>query len=374
MAADIFWISWWFIIYTYLLYPVVLFLITLFFTKPLRKGEIFPKISVLISVYNEEKFIEPKINNCLTLDYPADNLETIIGSDGSSDNTNSIMEKLTSNRVIFKKWDHQRGKVSVLNDLMRFARGEIIVFSDARQMLEKNAIKELVCNFNDETIGCVSGELKLISNKHGSIGEGVILYWEYEKFLRSKESRISSMLGATGAIYAIRKNLYCFPPSNILLDDVYIPFKIIEQGYRAVFEPKSLAYDTVVDDARQEFKRKVRTLAGNWQAFFCFKNLFNPFKSQIAFQLISHKLLRVLMPFFLVAMFTTNIFLLDFPVYDIFLLGQIIFYILALIGFIPNVRLKGLFQIPYTFLVLNLAALVGLYSFSKNKQSVTWKR
>jgi poly-beta-1,6-N-acetyl-D-glucosamine synthase len=375
MFKLFFWFFLSIIVYTYFLYPGIIFLIGLFFSKPVFKKEIFPKVSLIMSVYNEEFVIGRKIANSLSLDYPEDKLEIIIGSDCSNDGTNASIEKYLSGRVSLKKYETRRGKVNVLNDLMNAAKGEIIVFTDARQMFEKIAVKELVKNFADKTVGCVSGELVLLNEKNNSAAEGVGLYWKYEKFIRDKESQIGSMLGATGAIYAIRKELYSPPSLDTLLDDVYIPFKIIERGYRAVFEPDAVAYDNIVDDPKKEFRRKVRTLAGNWQLFLTFSNLFNPFRSEISFQLISHKLFRVLVPFFLIAIFTINLFILNgSAVYKTLFMLQSAFYLLALIGFTMNKRIKGFFQIPYTFVVLNFAAVAGLYLFCSNKQSVIWKK
>lgn len=263
----------------------------------------------------------------------------------------------------------------MLNDLILQAKNEIIFFTDARQTIERNALKELVSNFADKNIGCVSGELMLNGVGDSSISEGLGLYWRYEKFLRKKESQIGSMIGATGAIYAIRRNL-CIPlPANTLLDDVFIPMKIIEQGYRAIFEPSAKAYDKVSQTSKEESFRKVRTLAGNWQIFFRLKNMFNPFKSKIALQLFSHKFLRVLVPYFSIIVFITNIFLLNIIFYRILFILQAVFYLSAIAGFLlSEYRISLLFGIPYTFCMLNVTAVRGLYSFISNNQKVAWKR
>ncbi len=372
MMEMCFWILLGLVFYTYLGYPLLLFFLAKIYIKKVEKKEFLPLVSLIIAVYNEEKIIEDKINNCLELDYPRDKLEIIIGSDGSTDNTNESIEKYSHKGIKFFKWENRRGKVNVLNDLILQTKGEIIVFADSRQIFEKNALIELVNNFADEKIGCVSGELELLEKRNSSIGKGLELYWEYEKMVRKQESKIGSMIGATGAIYAIRKELYVNPPADTLLDDVFIPMKIVEQGYRAIFEPLAKAYDNVSQTFKEENTRKVRTLAGNWQIFFRLKNLFNPFKSKIAVQLFSHKVLRTLMPFFLIMVFVVNLFLSNVVFYRNFLILQMIFYLCALIGFLFSKYKIKFFSIPYTFCMLNIAAVKGLYLFVNKRHKVTW--
>jgi len=370
----LFWLSVGLISYTFFGYPFLLLILSILFGKPIHKKRIVPFVSIIISVCNEEKIIETKIKNCLELDYPKDKLEVIIGSDGSSDTTNEIVGKYVSRGIKFYKWAKKRGKPGVLNDLVSQANGEIIVFTDTRQIFQKDVLKELTENFSDENVGCVNGELILDNKEKNSMGGGVGLYWKYEKFLRRKESQIGSTIGATGAIYAIRKRLYIPPPSDTILDDVFIPMRIVDQGYRAIFEPKARAYDEISQDFKEEFARKVRTLCGNWQIFVKLKHMFNPFKSRVAFQFFSHKLLRVLVPYFLIVIFIANLCLLDITFYKIILILQVIFYLFAFFKILFSKLRISIFNIPYTFCMLNLAAVKGLSSFLGNKQGVTWKR
>jgi cellulose synthase/poly-beta-1,6-N-acetylglucosamine synthase-like glycosyltransferase len=374
MLEITFWLSIIVIAYTYFGYPLTVAVLSVFLSRPVKKGEITPSVSLLISAYNEEEAIERKLRNCLELDYPKGKLEIIVGSDGSTDRTNEVINNYTSEGIKFYRWGRCRGKASVLNDLVPRAKGEIIVFTDARQALGNSAIRELVSNFADKNIGCVSGELILAGEKKSLIGEGLGLYWKYEKFLRRKESRIGSMIGATGAIYAIRKKLYVPVPVDTLLDDVFIPIKIVEQGYRAIFESRAKAYGRVSQKTKEEFVRKVRTLAGNWQIFARLKNMLNPFKSKIALQLFSHKFLRVMIPYFLAAAFISNAFLLNISFYKIAFVLQIAFYLFATIGSLLLKHKIRLFNIPYTFCLLNITAVKGLYSFVGNHQKVTWKK
>jgi len=193
--------------------------------------------------------------------------------------------------------------MAVINDLVALARHDVIVFTDARQTFEHDAICQLAANFSDTKVGCVSGELIFLTDPSvGSTGKGVDLYWRYEKFMRNLESRIHSMLGATGAIYAVRKNLFTPIPSMIVLDDVFVPMRIVGQGYRAIFDGTAKAYDRVADSPKEEYRRKARTLFGNFQLFGMLSSLFNPFKSPVAIQFFSHKLLRVMVPWALSVM------------------------------------------------------------------------
>lgn len=372
MTELIFDISILMILYAYLGYPVIIWIISKIYSKPVKKETIYPFVSIVISVYNEEKNIERKIKNCIEMDYPKDKLEILIGSDGSNDKTNEIVENIISDVVKFYNFKTRQGKISVLNYLIPKAKGDIILFADSRQIFEKNVLKEIVNNFADQKVGCVSGELILKGSENSNIGEGIGLYWNYEKFLRKTESIIDSMLGATGAIYAIRKNLFISPPSDMLLDDVYIPLKIVEQGYRAVFESNAKAYDEVSKTSEAESKRKIRTLAGNWQIFVKLKNMFNPFTCRVAVQLFSHKLLRVLVPYFLIIAFGANIFLMNSIFYQIFFILQSIFYLFAILGFMFVKYKIKIFNIAYTFCMLNIDAIRGLYVFLSNKQKVTW--
>jgi cellulose synthase/poly-beta-1,6-N-acetylglucosamine synthase-like glycosyltransferase len=360
------------ILYVYLGYPVLVYLLSIVFKKPIKKERIYPSVSIIISAYNEEENIENKIKSILSLDYPTDKLEVLIGSDGSTDNTEAIISRYQSGMIKLLRQERRSGKPSMLNLLANQAKGEILTFTDARQELGKNSLRELVDNFNDKKVGSVSSEM-LFNNENKKGSSGIGLYWKYEKFIRSSESRIGSMLGATGAMYAIRKELFTELPKDLILDDVYIPLKIVQKGYRAIFEPEAKIYDKIAKSSKSEFLRKVRTLSGNFQVFIYLRELFNPFKSPIAFQLFSHKLLRLIVPFLLIVIFISNIFILDNTFYLTFMVLQCLFYALALIGILSK-SANRLLNIPSMFCVMNLAAVVGLWKFATNKQSVMWQK
>lgn len=370
------------ILYCYFGYPFLLWAMAKIRPDPVHKTEYEPTVSVVLSVWNEEDVIEAKLQNLLSLDYPKEKIEFLIGSDGSTDKTVSIIRSFHDARIHVMENPRRQGKMAMLNALMNQARHEIIIFCDARQTFEPNAIRELTANFADQGIGCASGELIFREGaKVGATAKGVNLYWKYEKFLRKNESRLHSMLGATGAIYAIRRHLFLPIPAHVVLDDMYVPLQVIRAGYRAVFDESARAYDRPAESPKEEHRRKTRTLFGNYQIFGLFPDLFNPWRSPVAVQLFSHKLLRVLAPFLLILLFTANLALTDRSFYRIALNAQIVFYGMAFIGALARYQKHGIFKliaricyIPYVFCLLNFSALMGFWKFITAKQEVTWAK
>lgn len=377
----IFWFSMGLLLYAYIGYPICLFIMAGLSRNMVKKDMSFkPNVSVIMSAYNEEAYIERKIKNLLQSNYPKEKIEILVGSDGSRDRTNDILLRISDNRVRAFTFLKRRGKVSVLNELVPKANGEIIVFCDVRQTLDENAISRLAANFHDEKIGCVSGELIFEKRSSGDgISEGVNIYWDYEKLMRKAESDIHSMVGATGAIYAIRRKLYTPPPQDTILDDVYIPLAITRQGYRSIWDEEARAYDRPAFTPDEEYRRKVRTLAGNYQIFKMFKGLLVPFKNAVSIPLLSHKLLRVLAPFFMITIFLSNLFIARQAHYAFFLIWQMIFYILAILGsFTYEQKHKRLIariaSVVYMFCLLNFTAIAGLYRFLSGKQNIAWEK
>jgi len=376
----LFWLLFSVIFYCYFGYPLIILGLAKIFGRPIQKAGQVLHVSVVISVYNEADVLERKISNLFSLDYPKDKIEILISSDGSTDRTNNILKGIKNEHFRFIENSQRRGKMANINRLLELARGEIVVFTDARQILAANAIWELVANFKDPKVGCVSGEL-FFSSKDGGMAKGINLYWNYEKFIRVQESRIHSMLGATGAIYAIRKELFTKIPENIILDDMFVPLQIIKKGYRAIVDGEAKAFDEVAESSAEEYQRKTRTLFGNYQIFGLFPELFIPLMSPIAFQIISHKLLRVLIPFFLIALFLINIALVRRPFFNKAILLQIIFYLMAMMGGLARDKNYGILKfvlkvcyVPYVFCLLNFSALVGFWKFLTRGQYVTWQK
>lgn len=299
-----------FILYTYLGYPLALQLKSLFRSKYIQKriDREYPFVSVIVAARNEEENIADRARNIRDQAYPKDRIELIIVSDGSTDSTNDIIETIMKRgnpKEDFLKFDSHfpsRGKPSCLNKAIYMAKGEIIVFADARQRFEADVIGVLVDNFSDPRIGCVSGELILEETPGSSIQTEMGSYWRFEKWLRKLESETGSVPGATGAIYAIRKELFRPLPAETLLDDVLIPMRVCMQGYRTVFDEKAIAYDSYSLNLDLEKKRKVRTLAGNWQLIFLEPHLLNPAENPIWIRFVSHKIFRLLVPYCIVAL------------------------------------------------------------------------
>lgn len=367
------------VLYTYIGYPLALAVLVVLFPAKVKKQESTPFVTIVLSAYNEEKVIREKIDNLLSLDYPREKMEIILGSDGSTDETYRIIKSLADDKLVrYAVSFHRMGKPAMLNKMLRDARGEIYVFVDARQKIDKNALKELVKPFADPDIGAVSGELVMVDQETGS-GKGMGLYWNYEKILRMLESRIGSMLGATGAIYAVRKDVFRYFPEDVILDDVYAPLNAVVAGKRAVYEPLAKAYDAVSETTHKEFVRKVRTLAGNFQIFGLLQEAFNPAKSSVWAQMISHKLLRLFVPYFLIILLFLNSFLLgEGGFYVLAFILQICFYALAYLGsLLEKAGVKGVLRflcVPYEFCVLNFAAIVALKLALSGKLENKWEK
>jgi len=404
----LFWITFGLIAYTYIGYPVLVYILSHFYRKPLRGKYLYPTVSVLVSAYNEEKNIEQKLHNLLELDYPEERIEILVGSDGSTDRTDEIIKKVIAATpkvsrnvtwsqyydqsqaslgekltVWFFRQEPRQGKPSMLNTLVQQAKGDILVLTDARQRMDKDAIQELVKYFDDPRVGAVSGDLHYESETGNKTAAGLGLYWRYEKFIRKSESRMGSMLGATGALYAARRSLFPRLPVDLILDDVYVPLKVIEQGYRAIFDKRAKVYDKVFDQPKDEFLRKCRTLAGNFQLFVYARKLFNPFRGKISWQFFSHKFLRLMVPFLLVLMLVSNMMIVSkdcFALlaaagnfYAVFFMLQVVFYILAVLGGSFKSGKKYL-SVPHIFCVMNAAAVVGLWQFLFKRQNSLWQK
>lgn len=376
IGIVLFWFFAFMILYTYAGYPLVLLAFSRFFSREVKKGPHEPAVSVILSAFNEERFIEEKIQNLLGLDYPAEKMEILIGSDGGSDATDAIIARCRDPRVKFFRFVSNFGKPHVLNGLINEAQGSVLVFTDARQRFDRNAIRALVENFSDPEVGAVSGELYFEAIKGSGVARGMDAYWKYEKFLRRHESRIGSTLGATGAIYAVRRRLFVPVPFNVLVDDMFTPLSIVRKGYRVVFESEAQAFDLVSSKGGEEFKRKVRTLAGNFQILELFPDLLDPFRSPVAFQFFSHKVLRLAVPFFMAGAFVLNFLLAAHPFYGILFLLQALFYLLAALELLWERQFsrRGPGYLPYTFCLLNYAAAVAFYRYFRGDLKGVWEK
>ena len=362
------------VFHTYAGYPLLLALWS--FRKAGTLARVYgnPKVTIVIAAWNEARHIAARIENCLQQVYPSEMLEIVVVSDGSTDETSSIVKSFAPRGVSLVELEARMGKAVALNVGVAAAHGEVVVFADARQSFSPTAVRELVANFADPSVGAVSGELILQSNSLGPTAEGVGLYWTIEKWIRQKEAAIDSIVGATGAIYAIRRDLFEALPPGTILDDLLTPMRIVMRGYRVVFEGQALAFDRIAHDYSSEFKRKVRTLAGNYQAISLCPRLMKPWANPIFLQFVSHKVFRLMAPIGLVGLFITNVAHLG-GWYSAFMALQITGYMMAFTGWwLSRIGVRErLTGTAYTFCLLNYAALMAAIHFFK-AESVQWDK
>ncbi len=375
VTEIIFWILTAVLFYIYFGYPLLILIFSYFMTKPVvKKDDYEPFTTLIITAYNEEKHMGEKLVNTLELDYPRDKLDIIVASDGSKDNTNQIVRKFIKQHpeirlLAFKK---NRGKTAAQNRAVTCAQGEIIVFSDANARYRTDAIRKLVRNFYDSRVGCVCGELRYRVENYGA-GEGEGLYWKYEKYLKKLESRLGNVLGANGSIYALRKDLYV-PIKEDIISDFVEPLKIIEKGFRAVYEEKAVSYEDASNSFQLEFQRKVRIITRSYRGLLSVKKMLNPVKyGFLALGLFSRKLLRWYTGIFLGALFIVNLYLAFFPggFFLFTLLFQILFIFLALGGIISKRSFK-LLLIPAYFCVVSYSSILGLLRYYQGDSAVSW--
>jgi poly-beta-1,6-N-acetyl-D-glucosamine synthase len=330
MAKAVFWAAFTCIAYVFVGYPILLVLWRRVARRPVKKRYQEPTVTVVMAMHNERTYVESKIRNCLESDYPGDKLQVVVSLDAPTDGTDDVLREFEG-RVDLVYCQVRGGKAQALNRGLVVARGEIVVFADAKQRFERSAIRELVANFADESVGAVSGELVLLDAEGKEATNGVGLYWRYEKMLRALESDIHSVPGATGAIYAIRRELFKPLPPGAILDDVVVPMRIVLGGKRAIFDPTARAYDAVIENPTDELERKKRTLTGNYQLFTGMPELLLPWRNAIFVQLLSHKAGRLIVPYCLAALFISNAFVTDGP-YRICMSMQVGWYLMAVIG------------------------------------------
>jgi len=379
IAQFLFWASILLLAYAFVGYPALVCLWARLRPRPVSRQWWEPAVTLVVVAHNEAVRVDQRLANLTALDYPQHRLQILVASDGSTDGTAERARAWEPAGVEVVAFERRRGKPAVLNDvLLRLVRGEIVVLADARQRFASDAVRALVAAFADPGVGAVSGELILTCDKGKSaVGEGVGVYWRYEKLIRWSESRVDSTVRATGAIYAIRRSLFEPIPEDTILDDVWLPMRIARRGYRVLFEPGARAWDRAPATPAQEFARKVRTLTGNFQLFTRERWLLNPVRNRLWVQTASHQMPRLLTPFLLLAAFGTDLLLVaGSPFHRWTLAGQIAFYAAALSGHVlqgAQRRVRGL-AVPYVICLLSVAALVAFFRFITGRQSVTWDK
>ncbi len=382
-----FWICLALIMYAYLLYPAVLFVS--YAVAQIRRdwgylhgrrnrrvaradNQQLPTVSFVISAYNEESVLEKKLANLQALDYPLEKLEVIIVSDGSTDGTNEILRAAVTSRFMVFVLEERRGKANALNHACAKAHHEILIFSDASTLFAPDAVRHLARHFADPEVGVVCGSLQFEGTEESKQTDGV--YWKYESMLRLMEARLGATLTASGAIYALRGRCYQPLPPGSILEDFLVPMNARMQGYRVIYDPEAVATEFAAATVAGEFTRRVRLAVGS---FYALRDLLRiPMRGFTMLAFVSHKLLRWLVPFFLIAILVSNTLLINRSYYGLMLVGQVSFYLWATFGYLFRKQMQGVrfALVGYFLLAMNLAFLVGFFRYLAGRQEVTWQR
>jgi len=368
----LFWLSLFMVVWTYCGYLLTLKIISVFYTRGVARTESLPNVTVVITAYNEERRLAEKIENSLGLDYPRNKLEIIVVSDGSTDRTCEIARSYVDRGIQLVTIPERRGKHYGQGKGIALAHSDIVILSDATTFLKPDAAKKIISGFADPSVGCVSGVDRLRSADSAASGEGI--YVQYEMYLRSLESKVGSLIGVSGCFFAVRKEI-CREWIDDLSTDFYLPSMAHILGYRTIKEPEAIGFYEVVQDQRQEFQRKVRTVVHGMEVLFRFKKVLNPFRhGTYAMQMLSHKLSRWLVPLYLTVVMFSNVILWDQGLfYKVLLTAQVIFYLLAVLALlVPRLQRGLIMKIPVFFVIVNWSIVVSWYFFLTGKDFVTW--
>ena len=377
LTEILFWLAAAASLYAYVGFPLFLFAAALLRPRPVRRKPEWRSVSVVIAAYNEERTIHDRIDNALGQDYPSERIEVIVVSDGSDDATDRIVVSHPDSRVRLVRIERS-GKVHALNRAVEVATGDILVFSDANTMFERRAVRRLVRNFADPEVGGVAGR-KIYSADPGSdsCSRGETSYWSYDMWIKRLESASGSTVSADGAIYAIRRSLYRPVTDAAVTDDFAISTQVVEQGQRLVFDAEAVAYESTVPAAEQEFRRKVRLMTRGMRSVVLRRGLLDPRKHGLySVHLLSHKVVRRLVPVFLLTLLATSLALTSKPLFLAAFLGQAVFYLAAVAGWALRRhrfgRIKPL-AIPFYYCLANLAALVALGRLVSGQRVERWQ-
>jgi cellulose synthase/poly-beta-1,6-N-acetylglucosamine synthase-like glycosyltransferase len=378
MSETLFWISVLALLYGYLGYPLLVALVGGIRDRKVRRAPVTPSMTLIIAAYNEEEAIAGRLENALSVDYPPESLEILVVSDGSMDGTARIVRSYADRGVRLLELPRQ-GKIPALNEAVRHASGDILVFSDANIHFHRNALTALARNFADPEVGGVAGNSTYHLPEDGessSHGEG--LYWRYDTWLKEMESRTGSIVSAHGGLYALRRDLYMPPGESSVTDDFAISTAVVQQGYRLVFDSEALAYELAIGEANREFRRKVRLMTRAWRSVALRRQLLNPFRYGFySVVLASHKVLRRLLPLFLIVLLVSSV--LSAGQSRFFMAaaaGQLAFYLLAGLGWAARRMRIGrsrLVYIPFYYCLANAAALVAFVRFLAGTRIAHWE-
>jgi len=367
--------------YTYLGYGLILWLLVQIKEKLGFKNiepdlGYLPEVTLVIPSFNEVDFIEEKAKNSLALDYPKSKLRILFITDGSTDGTEKILEKIDGVEVTHSSI--RGGKSAAENRAIGMVKSEIVVFCDANTRLNEQAIRLMVAHFADPKVGAVSGEKRIFQDaQQDAAGAGEGLYWRYESTLKRLDARLYSIVGAAGELIAFRTSLFEPLEHDTILDDFVQSMRICLQGYRVAYEPNAYAMETASASVSEELKRKIRIAAGGWQAMSRLGGaLFYLKQPLLSFAYISHRVLRwSVTPLALLFLIPLNLLLIEQPFYRVLFAGQVLFYLLAWKGYLDDSKgIKSKFFVPYYFFIMNYAVIAGFFRFIKGSQSAKWER
>jgi cellulose synthase/poly-beta-1,6-N-acetylglucosamine synthase-like glycosyltransferase len=367
------WISLGLLFHTYAGYPLLAFLLSRVRRRTVRQGDDTPDVSLIIAAYNEERVIGDKLENSLALAYPAERLQILVAADGSDDRTVAIAETYRQRGVTVLHHPERRGKSAAISRAVQQARGEILLFADANTVYSRDLVRKIVRNFADPEVGGVSGRKILIEDHEREATAGETAYWGYEAALKTWETRLGSIVTADGEVFALRKSLFEAIPPRVVHDDMYLTLRLVQRGFRVVYENEATSAERASRSIRDEFQLKVRYASAGFQIVRLFRGLlFAP--SLFAFQFASHKILRWLAPFFLLACLVLSAAIPQWP-YRLLLLAQVAFYGVALAGAALHRHLRlPLIYLPFYFCMGNLAAFYGSLRHLRTGQSQLWHK
>ena len=369
-------------LHSYIFYPLIIKLISIFKKKLKTSPNSNNSVSIIIAAYNEEKTIEERINNLANSDFDFEKMEVIVGSDGSNDRTFEILNSLKNKFSWLKIFNYleRRGKSAVLNDLVKEAKNEMLIFTDANTIFEKDTVKQLASSFASEEIGGVCGRLNLTNQKYKSSGSSdEISYWRYEIFIKQAEGDCNILIGSNGGNYAIRKSLFePLPIDKPVTDDLFITLNVLSKNYKFIYNNDAVGYEEVSPGVLHEFRRKVRFAASNFQSLVLLKKLLFSKNILLSFAFWSHKILRWIMPFIFMTLFISNIFLLNYsvsPIYYYIFYLQLIWIVLSIIGlFLDLVKVRvPILSLFYFFALTNIALVFGFFRFLTGKHKAYWQ-
>ena len=368
LIEVLFWVAVRMILFTYFGYPLLISLLARYRPRPNHQEDIEPSVTLIVPAYNEEAVIAAKIENSLALDYPKDKLTILIAADGSDDQTVAIAGRYPEVQVAFQP--KRSGKAAAVNRIMPAVSSEIVLFSDANTLFAPGTLRAMVRHFADPAVGGVTGEKRVQGG-----GEG--LYWRYESYLKARDSQVSSVMGAAGEIFALRRQAFRPPEEDSIIEDFVLSMRLVADGWRVIYEPEALAYEPPSPSLAADWDRRTRIAAGGFQSMARLPEMLDPRRGLVVWQYLCHRVLRwAVAPFLLPAVLVLNLLLWPKRFYRLLLLGQTVFYGLGLLGFIQTRRGRSS-GLPYTifyFLLANAAAIAGFQRYIRGRQPVTWRK